>query len=304
MLSAWSTLEGNPPLYFVVAWPWAKCSAPARPACVALGAARDGADPVVYLCGRELVSRRAGLVAAALAAVNPFMIWYSQEAREYMLLAALSRRLAAVLRRGALAGEPASRRRTLALVDAVLGAGAADPVLRRLPGRAPEAVLLALPARSRGAVVAWRSAGGARAGADPPRHSRTSPTSSSVIDLPAGDSDPAGPGRLRAQHPVPELDRHLRADRAAVLAAVVIALLVAGAAGGAAGRAARGGALAGGGAAHSVAAGADGHDDYVARGLIPAWIPLAVVVARGLHGRRTRACRRALRWPCLLAVFV
>ena len=45
--------------------------------------------PITYLCGRELVSRRAGLVAAALAAVSPFMIWYSQEAREYMLLAAL-----------------------------------------------------------------------------------------------------------------------------------------------------------------------------------------------------------------------
>ena len=28
-------------------------------------------------------------MAAAFAAVNPFMIWYSQEAREYMLLVAL-----------------------------------------------------------------------------------------------------------------------------------------------------------------------------------------------------------------------
>ena len=44
--------------------------------------------PIAYLCGRELVSKRAGLLAAALAAVSPFMIWYSQEAREYMLLAA------------------------------------------------------------------------------------------------------------------------------------------------------------------------------------------------------------------------
>ena len=45
--------------------------------------------PLLYLSGRELISSRAGLVAAALAAVNPFLIWYSQEAREYMLLVAL-----------------------------------------------------------------------------------------------------------------------------------------------------------------------------------------------------------------------
>ena len=54
--------------------------------------------PLLYLCGRELVSRRAGLVAAALAAVNPFMIWYSQEAREYMLLMALCAASLLVLR--------------------------------------------------------------------------------------------------------------------------------------------------------------------------------------------------------------
>jgi hypothetical protein len=45
--------------------------------------------PITYLCGRELVSRRAGVAAAALAAVSPFLIWYSQEARSYMLFGAL-----------------------------------------------------------------------------------------------------------------------------------------------------------------------------------------------------------------------
>src|SRR6202034_1392504 len=45
---------------------------------------------VAYLCGRELVSQRAGLLAAAFAALSPFLVWYSQEAREYMLLTALS----------------------------------------------------------------------------------------------------------------------------------------------------------------------------------------------------------------------
>ena len=35
------------------------------------------------------MSRRAGLVAAGLAAINPFLIWYSQDAHEYMLMALL-----------------------------------------------------------------------------------------------------------------------------------------------------------------------------------------------------------------------
>src|SRR4029077_1369851 len=36
-----------------------------------------------YGAGAALVSRRVGQVAAALVAVNPFLIWYSQEARAY-----------------------------------------------------------------------------------------------------------------------------------------------------------------------------------------------------------------------------
>jgi len=45
---------------------------------------------VAYLAGRALGSRRAGLLAAALTATSPFMIWYSQEARPYALFAFLS----------------------------------------------------------------------------------------------------------------------------------------------------------------------------------------------------------------------
>jgi mannosyltransferase len=83
--------ETTPPLYFVVAWLWAKVfgttEAGLRSLSALLGTA---AIPIAYLCGRELVSRAAGLVAAALAALSPFMIWYSQEARSYMLFAVLS----------------------------------------------------------------------------------------------------------------------------------------------------------------------------------------------------------------------
>ena len=41
--------------------------------------------PVVFVLGRELYDRRAGLVAAALTTVAPFAVWYSQEARMYAL---------------------------------------------------------------------------------------------------------------------------------------------------------------------------------------------------------------------------
>jgi 4-amino-4-deoxy-L-arabinose transferase-like glycosyltransferase len=46
--------------------------------------------PVVYAAGARLISRRAGLVACALAACSPVLIWYSQEARSYQMLALLS----------------------------------------------------------------------------------------------------------------------------------------------------------------------------------------------------------------------
>jgi 4-amino-4-deoxy-L-arabinose transferase-like glycosyltransferase len=41
---------------------------------------------LVFRLGQELFSTRAGLIAAALTAVSPFHIWYSQEARMYSLL--------------------------------------------------------------------------------------------------------------------------------------------------------------------------------------------------------------------------
>ena len=77
-----------------------RCSVPAKPGCGRCR--RCSASRSIPLDlpvrSRARSQRRAGLVAAAFAAVNPFMIWYSQEAREYMLLVVLCSRLAAVLR--------------------------------------------------------------------------------------------------------------------------------------------------------------------------------------------------------------
>ena len=91
MLSTWSANEPNPPLYFVVAWLWTHVFGASAGGLRSLSAVVGTATvPLVYLAGRELVSRRAGLFAAGLVTLSPFMIWYSQEAREYGLLAALS----------------------------------------------------------------------------------------------------------------------------------------------------------------------------------------------------------------------
>ncbi|HEY0390398.1 MAG TPA: glycosyltransferase family 39 protein [Solirubrobacterales bacterium] len=79
--------ESNPPLYYVVAWPWSKLFGNGEVGMRSLSALLGTATvPVVFLAARETLDDRAGLIAAALAAVNPMLIWYSQEARSYSML--------------------------------------------------------------------------------------------------------------------------------------------------------------------------------------------------------------------------
>jgi 4-amino-4-deoxy-L-arabinose transferase-like glycosyltransferase len=79
--------ESNPPLYYVLAWAWAKSFGTGEVAMRSLSALFGLATvPLAYLIGAELSNRRAGLVAAAIVAVNPMLIWYSQEARSYAVL--------------------------------------------------------------------------------------------------------------------------------------------------------------------------------------------------------------------------
>lgn len=87
MLHRVKTSESNPPLYYVLAWGWAKAFGTGEFGLRSLSALFGAATvPVGYLIGRQLATRRAGLVLAALIAVNPMLIWYSQEARSYALL--------------------------------------------------------------------------------------------------------------------------------------------------------------------------------------------------------------------------
>jgi mannosyltransferase len=88
-LAAVAHLERTPPLYYILEWIWTK----------PLTFANGSVDlrflsaifgtltvPAAFLAARELSSRRAGVITAALVALNPFLVWYSQEARAYALL--------------------------------------------------------------------------------------------------------------------------------------------------------------------------------------------------------------------------
>jgi mannosyltransferase len=90
----WDAIRGvevNPPVYFVVAWVWRKLFGEGEIALRSLSALLGTATvPVMYAAARELASRRAGLIVAALTATSPLLIWYSQEVRTYPLLVFLS----------------------------------------------------------------------------------------------------------------------------------------------------------------------------------------------------------------------
>jgi 4-amino-4-deoxy-L-arabinose transferase-like glycosyltransferase len=87
MLGYLPQIESNPPVYYTLAWAWARIFGFGEAGLRSLSALAGVAMvPAMYVVAAKLVSRRAGLVAAALAAFNPLLIWYSQEARSYSLV--------------------------------------------------------------------------------------------------------------------------------------------------------------------------------------------------------------------------
>jgi mannosyltransferase len=87
MLGLLPQTELTPPLYYCLAWLWAHVFGYGETGLRSLSAVAGVATiPVVYGAGATLISRRAGLIAAAIASCNPLLIWYSQEARSYAVL--------------------------------------------------------------------------------------------------------------------------------------------------------------------------------------------------------------------------
>src|ERR1700742_943958 len=87
MLHEVKTSESNPPLYYVLAWGWARGFGRDEWGIRSLSALVGTLTvPVGYAIGRQLSGRRVGLILTGLLAFDPMLIWYSQEARSYALL--------------------------------------------------------------------------------------------------------------------------------------------------------------------------------------------------------------------------
>jgi mannosyltransferase len=78
--------QGEPPPYFVLAWPWVKVFGAGEVGLRSLSALLGTLTvPVAWAAAKIVAGRRAAHVTALLTALAPPMIWYSQEARAYSL---------------------------------------------------------------------------------------------------------------------------------------------------------------------------------------------------------------------------
>ena len=279
-----SVNETTPPLYFVVAWIWAHGFGTGEVGLRLLSALCGIATvPVVFACAGELFSRRVALVAAGLAAINPFLIWYSQEARAYAsLLLLLSLALLFWLRALRTGGHGAVAAWAACAGLAVLTHFFAVFLI------APQALWLLARRRERTVILACAALVAVQA---------------AVLPLALGDTHhPLGwinafPLATRLQQvPVQFGLGQLYQDSlvaqglagAALVAAVVAALIVLGGYG----RERRGAALLAGLAAASILVPVGlaelGRDYIVPRNLIGAWVPLSILIALGCLAPRAR----------------
>jgi 4-amino-4-deoxy-L-arabinose transferase-like glycosyltransferase len=85
-VTTWTAGDVHPPLYFWCLWAWTKLFGESAFAMRSLSALLGTATVwAVYRLGRQIAGRPVGLLAAALTAVAPFAVWWSQELRMYML---------------------------------------------------------------------------------------------------------------------------------------------------------------------------------------------------------------------------
>jgi mannosyltransferase len=87
-LAAVPRSESTPPIYYALAWAWSRIFGSGEVGMRSLSALAGTASiGIVYLAVLALpLRRRAALIAAAIVAVNPVLIWFSQDARAYALV--------------------------------------------------------------------------------------------------------------------------------------------------------------------------------------------------------------------------
>jgi mannosyltransferase len=83
--------ENTPPLWYLIAWADVRLFGDGALA-LRVPSALAGVltVPAVWAIGQQLAGRRVALIAAAIVAVNPLFVWYSQEARAYGLFVLMS----------------------------------------------------------------------------------------------------------------------------------------------------------------------------------------------------------------------
>lgn len=86
ILTEYAKADFHPPLYFAIIWIWTKLFGFSE-IIVRLPSVIFGLLTIwlVYLTGRKVYSKKLGILAAFLLALNPLHIYYSQEARMYSL---------------------------------------------------------------------------------------------------------------------------------------------------------------------------------------------------------------------------
>lgn len=125
-IARWTSSDVHPPLYFWLLHAWRSLAGESAFALRLLSVfAGVLLVPLAGALGRYLGGRRAGIAAAALVAIAPFLLWWSQEMRMYEL-AALLATLSITLTIRLTAGEPmsAARRRMLWLAYVAVTAAA------------------------------------------------------------------------------------------------------------------------------------------------------------------------------------
>jgi mannosyltransferase len=276
--------ESTPPLYYVVAWLWAKLFGTGEVGLRALSALCGTAFvPVAYAAAARLASARAGLVAAGLAAVNPLLVWYSQEARAYallVLLAGLSFYLFARLLTGDL------RRRTVVLWVVVSAVALTTHYFAAFLVAVEAAWLLTAAADRRPIAIATAALAAVQAALLPLLlHQRSLDLADFIDEIPLGYRLARTPKQFLVGFDAP--GEVASAFVAGLLVAVAL-WLVWSRGDDRERRAARVGLVVGGTllAAPALLA-LVGVDHFDTRNVLVAWPPLAVAVAAGLGARRS-----------------
>ena len=116
-------LDGSPPLYYLLLHGWMQLTGTSEEAVRTLSLlCALVAVPVAWWATRMLFGARAAWMAAVLAATNPFLTTYAQEARMYALMALLALLACAAFGRAFADAEEPHRRRWAVMFAAVLAA--------------------------------------------------------------------------------------------------------------------------------------------------------------------------------------